>query len=35
MDKSACGEITDIESLLECDRRARAATESLIHRVLT
>jgi len=32
MDKSACGEITDIESLLECDRRARAATESLIHR---
>jgi 1-deoxy-D-xylulose-5-phosphate reductoisomerase len=35
MDKSACDEITDIESLLECDRRARAATESLIHQVLT
>jgi 1-deoxy-D-xylulose-5-phosphate reductoisomerase len=35
MGKSACEEITDIESLLECDRRARDATESLIHRMLT
>ncbi len=35
MDKSTCDEITDIESLLECDRYVRAATESLIHRMLT